>query len=116
MSVRYSTRREFLALGGAFVVGAVSHLEVAAQPLSKKKPSPKLRLVYRLSCRGRRCSQFAKIYAANLRFRTKKAAERHPPHPGHHTRIVSIIVSEEQYFVWFPRDQRPRNIVDLREL
>jgi hypothetical protein len=72
--------------------------------------------VYRLSCRGRRCSQFAKIYAANLRFRTKKAAERHPPHPGHHTRIVSIIVSEEQYFVWFPRGKRPRNIVDLREL
>jgi hypothetical protein len=116
MSARYATRREFLALSGALVVGAVSHLEVAAQPLSRKQKPPRPRLVYRLSCRGRRCSQYAKIYAANLRFRTKKAARRHPPHPGHHTRIVSITVSEEQFFLWFPRDKRPRNMVDLREL
>ena len=113
MRKRHPTRRQFLTYGSMLIAGAVGSVNVAAKPRRRRR-GRKIRRVYRYSCRGRRCSQFAKIYAANKRFPTKGTAKRYPPHPGHHARIVSIVVSDEQFVAWFRRGKRLRNVVDLR--
>ena len=110
MPQQLPTRRQFLVYGSMLVAGIAGSAQVLAQPKRRQH----LRRVYRYSCRGRRCSQFAKTYAANKRFATKGAAQRHPPHPGHHARIVSIVVSEAQFIAWFGRGKRQRQMVDLR--
>jgi hypothetical protein len=110
MSAQHPTRRQFLVYGSMLVVGVAGSAQVMAQPMQRQQAYR----VYRYSCRGRRCSQLAKTYAANKRFATQGAAKRNPPHPGHRARIVSVVVSEAQFVAWFGRGKRQRQVVDLR--
>ena len=110
MLEQHPTRRQFLVYVSMLVAGVAGSAQVMARPAQRRK----VRRVYRYSCRGRRCSQLAKTYAANKRFATQGAAKRHPPHPGHHARIVSVVVSEAQFLAWFGRGKGQRQVVDLR--
>ena len=110
MPAQHPTRRQFLVYGSLLVAGVAGAARVMAQPMQRRK----VYRVYRYSCRGRRCSQWAKTYAANKRFATEDAAKRNPPHPGRHARIVSVVVSEAQFVAWFGRGKRQRQVVDLR--
>jgi hypothetical protein len=59
-------------------------------------------VIYRLSLRGRRGSNAAKRHNANMRFATERAADLHRAHPGDHSRIVSLRVSEAAFNRLFP--------------
>jgi hypothetical protein len=75
--------------------------EAGARTLAgKQKAEKKLHpphTIYRLSCRGRRGSQAAKLHNANLRFASPEVAELHRAHPGDTYRIVALIVSHAEY-------------------
>ena len=93
------------ATAGLLLAGPAS----AAPP----KPPPNGRhVVYRRSSRGRRVSQAVKIKNANLRYKTKSAAND-PAHPGDTSRIVPIDINQATYKLWFPRGA---HVVDLRKL
>lgn len=69
-------------------------------------------MIYRLSLRGRRGSQAAKRHNANKRFASELAANLHRAHPGDHSRIVPLTVSDTVYHLLFPS---PDSLVaDLR--
>jgi hypothetical protein len=70
--------------------------------------------IYRLSSRGRNISQAAKKHNANKRFPTVLAAESNRAHPGDHSRVVSLIISDAEFNRLF--DKGKRGIVDLRNL
>ena len=93
------------ATAGLLLVGPAS----AAPP----KPPPNGRhVVYRRSSRGRRVSQAVKIKNANLRYKTKDAADD-PAHPGDTSRIVPIDINQATFKLWFGRGN---HVVDLRKL
>lgn len=106
-------RRSFIATGTAAVAGvAMASPADALQKLSKAKAT---HVIYRLSVRGRRASNIAKVFCANLRFKTKDAARRHPrPHPGINARIVPLDVSTNEFHRLFIADHV--HVADLREL
>jgi uncharacterized protein (DUF305 family) len=78
--------------------------------------------IYRLSCRGRRCSQAAKKHNANLRFASIDVALRHHAHSGDMSQIVALTVSQAEYkrlfFRHHPGHRQPVFVpgTDLRHL
>ena len=68
--------------------------------------------VYRLSLRGRRGSNAAKIHNANKLFVTPEAADRNRAHPGDNSKIVSVIISESDFNRLF--DGGALEVADLR--
>jgi hypothetical protein len=103
------TRREVLALGGA----VAASIRLAAPAEAAPKASRGRLKAYRLSSRGRRSSPAVRARNANLRFKTKQAAERHRLHPGDRSRVVPIDISVETKHLWFPNGE---HVVDLRAL
>jgi hypothetical protein len=99
------TRRQVLVAGGALALGALAGSP--SQAARKLRP----RIIYRLSCRGRRASPAVKIWNANLRFRSRAAARRHRKHPGDTSRIVPLTVSGAEFARLFPLGLQ---VVDLR--
>lgn len=77
------------------------------------KKSHGRRKIYRLSSRGRRASRGTRAYHANMRFRTRRDADRNRAHPGDTARIVPLTVSIEEFHRLFPRGL---HVVDLRTL
>lgn len=71
------------------------------------------RTIYRLSSRGRRASAGTKAHHANMRFRTRAAADCNRAHPGDHARIVPLTVSPEEYRRLFYRGNQ---VADLRNI
>ena len=120
------TRRRFIAAGSAAAAGValtsplgafqkVSTASAAKAPQKRSKGQGKGLKMYRLSVRGRRQSNIAKRHCANLRFKTKDAARRHPlPHPGIHAKIVPLDVSAIEFHRLFIA--RNSHVADLREL
>jgi len=104
------TRRDLIAR----LVAAVAGFWAArpAQVLSAPHPSQGRHVVSRRSSRGRRVSQAVKIKNANLRYKTKNAAND-PAHPGDTSRIVPIDINQATFQLWFPRGTQ---VVDLRKL
>lgn len=96
------------------VAGAVATLwRVGPASAAAPNPTPNGRhVVYRRSSRGRRASQAVKIRNANLRYKTKHAADD-PAHAGDTSYVVPIDVSQETFKLWFPRGA---HVVDLRKL
>jgi len=75
---------------------------------------PAARVIYRLSVRGRRGSKAAKLHNANLLFASESAADRHRAHPGDRSRIVSVVVSADEFDRLFAA--RQSDTADLRAL
>jgi hypothetical protein len=67
---------------------------------------------YRRSAHGRRVSRAVKIRNANLRYKTKHAADD-PAHPGDTSKIVSIDISQATFMQWFGQGA---HVIDLRKL
>ncbi len=112
MSLKELTRREFLIIGGAVAAGTLTGGAAAAAPSRQGSVEP--RVIFRLSLRGRRGSKAAKIHNANLRFATAAAADQHRAHPGDNSRIVGIIVSDDEFDRLFT--SRNSVVADLRRL
>jgi hypothetical protein len=72
------------------------------------------REIYRLSLRGRRGSKAAKLHNANLRFATQDAADANRAYPADRSRIVRLIVSEDEFDRLFT--SRSSMVADLRSL
>ncbi len=70
--------------------------------------------VYRLSLRGRRGSKAAKSHNANKLFLTPQAADQNRAHPGDNSRIVSVVLSEQNFNELF--DNGALEVVDLRAI
>ena len=103
------TRRELIVTGAS----AVAALWAAGTAWAKPTPPPHgHHVVYRRSSRGRRASQAVKIRNANLRYKTKQAAND-PAHPGDTSVVVPIDVSQATFKLWFPKGA---HVVDLRKL
>jgi hypothetical protein len=75
-----------------------------------KTASP--RIIYRLSSRNLRASQASKKHNANKRFATQVDADQNRAHPGDRSRIVPIIVSQDEFELLFDNGQR--TVADLR--
>jgi hypothetical protein len=104
-------RREFLAVGGAVALTALSAGSLEGAPDKPKKQQ----VIYRYSVRGRRASRAAKAFCANLRFRTTKAAQAHPkPYVGFNGRLVEVVVTSAEYEFLFK--SRHADVADLRHL
>jgi hypothetical protein len=112
MRITQLSRREFLVIGGTLAAGALAGRPAAA--LSAPQGLAEPRVIYRLSLRGRRGSKGAKIYNANLRFATESAADAHRYHPGDHSRIVALVVSDDEFDRLFT--SRNTDVADLRQL
>jgi hypothetical protein len=119
----FVNRRAFLAAGAAAAGALVATPAAEQKPAGQAKPGippppkndPKgRRKIFRLSLRGRRGSQFAKRYNANMRFATKEVADRNRAHKGDHSRVVPLTVSIEEYQRLFVKPHT--QIVDLRKL
>lgn len=106
------TRREFLIIGGTVAAGTLAAGPTAGLSAPQGLPAP--RTIYRLSLRGRRGSKAAKSHNANLLFASMEAAEQNRAHPGDRSRIVGIIVSDDEYDRLFTG--RNSLIADLRVL
>lgn len=103
------TRRDLIGRLGAALAGLwAARPALAAPPHS----SHGRHVVYRRSSRGRRVCQAVKIKNANLRYKTKNAAND-PAHPGDTSRIVPIDISQATFKLWFPHGA---HVVDLRKL
>ena len=113
------TRRDFLRIGGVAALSASPLMQVAArQPKTAARGSQAaqaaVRVVYRLSLRGRRGSQAAKKHNANHLFTTAEAANTHRAHPGDRSRVVTVTISDQVFNDLFTR--RGQSVVDLRLL
>ena len=106
------TRREFLIIGGTFAAGTLAGRRATAQ--ASPQGVSGARVIYRLSLRGRRGSKAGKLHNANLRFATESAADANRCHPGDNSRIVGILVSEDEYNRLF--SSRNSLVADLRSL
>jgi hypothetical protein len=104
------SRREFIAIGVSIAMSASAGPRPGiSEAIAATAPS---RVIYRLSLRGRRGSQAAKRHNANKRFASEQAANLHRAHPGDHSRIVPLTVSDRVYRLLFPN---PESLVaDLR--
>jgi len=105
------TRREFLIIGGTVAAGTLVGHRASAQS-TQGVPAP--RVIYRLSVRGRRGSNAAKLHNANFRFATASAADQNRAHPGDHSRIVEMLVSDDEFDRLF--SSRNSLVADLRVL
>jgi hypothetical protein len=106
------TRREFLIIGGTLAAGSVvggSRAEARPAPHGADAPP---RIIYRLSLRRRRGSKAAKIHNANFRFATMEAADQNRAHPGDNSRIVPLVVSDDEFDRLFA--SRNTTVADLR--
>lgn len=121
------TRRRFIAASSAAAAGVAltspldAFQKASTASTSAKAPQKPVKgkgkglKMYRLSVRGRRQSNIAKRVCANLRFKTKDAARRHPlPHPGIHAKIVPLDVSASEFHRLFIA--RNSHAADLREV
>ncbi len=106
------TRRQLLAAAGS-LVAAVATVGSARVALAIPKRSSGRRRIYRLSSRGRRASHGTRAHHANMRFRTRRAADRNRAHPGDHAKIAPLTVSIEEFHRLFHRGSY---LVDLRKL
>ena len=106
------TRRQVLAAAGT-IIAAVLTVGSARVAWAIPKRSSGRRRIYRLSSRGRRASRGTRAYHANMRFRTRRAADQNRAHPGDHARIVPLTVSIEEFHRLFHRGYQ---LVDLRTL
>jgi len=111
MPLESLTRREFLIIGGTVAAGAMIGQRAAAQA-TQGIPAPKV--IFRLSVRGRRGSNAAKLHNANMLFATAEAADQHRAHPGDRSRIVQILVNDDEFDRLF--SSRTSEIADLRAL
>lgn len=104
------TRRDVIAMAAGAVAALWGGGPAWALP---PNPAPNGRhVVYRRSSRGRRASQAVKIRNANLRYKTKHAADD-PAHPGDTSFVVPLDVSQATFKLWFGRGA---HVVDLRNL
>ncbi|MDX2170582.1 MAG: hypothetical protein SF182_26150 [Deltaproteobacteria bacterium] len=103
------TRRQFLAAGATL---AAATLVARRAPAGVAVGAPVQ--VYRLSLRGRRGSQAAKRHNASLLFASAALAEANRAHPGDRSRVVSVVVSADEYDRLFT--SRQAEIADLRQL
>lgn len=114
---RMLRRREFIALGGLALLGAVPLLSSCANS-GDSAPVPVApqggTVVYRLSSRGRRTSRAAKVHNANRLFSTMAAADHDRAHPGDTSRIVPVTISNEAFARLF--QQAGVSAVDLRKV
>lgn len=106
------TRREFLIVGGTVAAGTLAAGPAAG--LSAPQGLLPARTAFLLSARGRRASKAAKLHNANWRFATREAADQHRAHPGDRSRIVSILISDDEYDRLFTSPNRL--MADLRKL
>ena len=106
------TRREFLAVAGALAAAALAPRAARGAAAPQGVPAP--RTIFRLSVRGRRGSKAAKLHNANMLFATQSAADQHRAHPGDVSRIVTIVVSADEFDRLFT--SRGSEIADLRKL
>jgi hypothetical protein len=117
-----STRRHFLAFASALVVTTLVGTAVRAEAQPSGRKVHRTHTIYRLSSRGRRCSQAAKKHNANLRFASIEVAAQHQAHPGDTSQIVALTVSQAEYKRLFfrrrPGHRRPVfvPVADLRHL
>ena len=118
------TRRSFIAASAVAAAGVALPSAADADAFqnvpavaaaARKPPKAKPHVIYRLSVRGRRASNIAKVYCANLRFKNKNAARKHPrPHRGIHAKNVPLDVSKNEFHRLFVA--RHESVADLREL
>ena len=107
------TRRKFIAASTFLLAGAVAGCGGGGGGGGGKQSAQSNGVtVFKLSGRGRRVSQAAKKHNANTLFRTRKLADKHRAHPGDHSRIVAITISETQFDTLFKIPKL--KIVDLR--
>jgi hypothetical protein len=120
------TRRQFLSFASALMVATLVGHEAGAQGQpgqhrAVRRTQPP-RIIYRLSCRGRRSSNAAKQHNANLRFASIDVAARHHAHAGDTSRVVPLTVSQAEYERLFFRHLPGRRrrvfvpVADLRHL
>ncbi|MBX3026856.1 hypothetical protein KF840_18260 [bacterium] len=105
------TRRQFLVAAGTV---AASALVPSGARVAHAAPGAGPRTIYRLSVRGRRGSRASKLHNANLRFATAQAADQHRAHPGDRSRIVTLVVSADEFDRLFTA--RRSEVADLRAL
>src|SRR5262245_34612243 len=104
-------RREFLAVGGALALTTLTAGRLEGAPDNSRNQ----RVIHRYSVSGRRASNAAKAYCANLRFSTKAAAIAHTkPHKGFNGRLVEVVVMSAEYQHLFTT--RHSEVADLRHL
>ncbi|MGH7789298.1 MAG: hypothetical protein ACRERC_20680 [Candidatus Binatia bacterium] len=106
------TRREFLLIGGAVVAGGLTAGRATAVAAPQGATGPVT--IYRLSVRGRRGSNAAKLHNANLLFATAEAADANRAHPGDHSRVVSLVVNADEFDRLFT--SRDSLVADLRSI
>lgn len=105
------TRRQLLVAFGAVAAGlAAAPARIAAMPSLRARGR---RRIYRLSSSGLRASTGTRAHHANLRFRTRRAADLGRAHPGDNAKIVPLDVSVEEFHRLFPRGIQ---WVDLRKI
>ena len=108
--VRKTTRRQFLAVTGVFVAGAMAGCGGGGGGGGSKQGQATTRTVFRLSGRGRRISKAAKVHNANFLFATQRTADKHRAHPGDNSRIVPLVISSVEFDKLFKK----KKVVDLR--
>ncbi len=110
------SRRDFVTSVLAALAAVAVPLPAFAQRFLSNTPNnPRgRRKIYRLSSRGRRVSNAAKSYNANMRFATPEAADRNRAHRGDRSRVVPLAVSVEEYHRLFV--SRHSDVADLRKL
>ncbi len=106
------TRRQVLVSGSALAASVLAG-GIAGAAHAFPTDSAGRRTIYRLSSRGRRASRGVKVHNANMRFKTKRAADRQRAHPGDRSRIVPLTVSVEEFHRLFGRGG---HAADLRKL
>lgn len=117
MAARQATRRQFIAWSSGLMAGLTMGL-ARLEPATAAAPHAKSVVIYRLSARGRRgVSRAAKCHAANKRFRTQQAAQRHRLYAGDRCRIVPLTVSQGESVRLFVHVRGGRRIVaDVADL
>jgi hypothetical protein len=96
MSKSYLNRREFIKLSSAVAATAIIGVSCDGGGSTETNASGTVK-VYRLSLRGRRGSNAAKIHNNNKLFLTPEAADMNKAYPRDNSRIVSEILSESGF-------------------
>jgi hypothetical protein len=112
------SRRKFLALGGVLAAGAFTGALTGCGGGGGggggSSGGAQSEVVFRLSSRGRRTSNAAKLHNANMLFRSRLLADTNRAHAGDHSRIVAISLSGKRFNELFRIPKR--DIVDLRKV
>ncbi|HVR73877.1 MAG TPA: hypothetical protein VMT52_06070 [Planctomycetota bacterium] len=107
------SRREFLALSGLLAAGAITGCSSGGGG-GGSSSTAQSEVVFRLSSRGRRTSNAAKLHNANMLFLSQRLADANRAHVGDHSRIVAITLSGKKFDELFRIPKK--NIVDLRKV